>query len=188
MDSLRSCRASSEHLLRRRTAQPVEMIQVPRAEPRRNSVSSLAGYWVASVREVSYDTVERKTAPSVPSGAGVPPTIGTPQKHPLERILSHSRARLGHGARGHRSRRALPRASKLKMSDDLHDRSVAHERHADHQPDDLLCGEPSSPQGREARRFERLLDPVGIEMLGEDVELGGCERRRCGKCSLKAQQ
>ena len=89
----------------------------------------------------------------------------------LHRLVAEALPCLGDGA----PRRGLVLCRwkrQIKRLDHALDGLVAQQRHAEHDPDHLLGGQPATTHRGGARRCERLCDPVRIDVLPESAEFG----------------
>ena len=107
--------------------------------------------------------VQRQPAPSMSSGAGVRPGFGRAPEQPRHRLFAQPPTGLRNGARGG-GRPALRWQRDVERIGDFADRATAEQRHADHEPDDLLRGKPTAAKRRGSGGSERLFDPGGIDV------------------------
>ena len=122
-------------------------------------------------------SVEGETAPTVLVCCGVCPRLGRAIKDSFEWGCAHAVPPLRDGARryglaGGGPLVLLARQNEPQVSDDLLDRPVSEQGHADDQPDDyrrrLLA---PSDRGRAGLR-QGGVDPFGVEHLSESLEAG----------------
>jgi hypothetical protein len=126
--------------------------------------------------------VEAQAAPAMGSGAGLRPRRRAPLEQPLHRLTAEPSARLRYGAA--RDCAAAARQSEIQLAHDVLDRSIAKQRHAEHDPHDLFDWETPSTHCRGARCRQCLLDPRRVDVPAERLELLGlriCGRRREGE-------
>ncbi len=97
------------------------------------------------------------------------PTCGTALEEPAHRLRAKARPGLRHCAACHRQVAPVWQRQ-VQFVDELRDRSVAVERHAQHQPDHLLRGQPAAPKSHRSRQLQRLVDPVGIDARQQAIE------------------
>ena len=122
--------------------------------------------------------INGEAAPCVLPRAGVAPFRGTQFEDALEWCGPQSLSCFDDRAGRHRGLR--PRQRQTEFSDEIVDRKLPEQGHANHQPDDLLGWKTTTSHGRSPRGFQRRRDPLWINVLANVLELLGRSERAYG--------
>ncbi len=125
---------------------------------------------VRHAQGAAIEAEDSQPAPAFGVGGSRSPHGGTLSEERGERRGPEAFARLSDGTAAHGLAAPADGQHQVEMPHDLPDRAIAQQRHADHEPDDVLGGQLASADRRGSRRRQRLRNPFRIERFAEELE------------------